>query len=348
MNDIFSKLDSLKSIEPSESWVVDNKKRVLSEAPVFERKSILERLIVAVDFRLRENDISLLFKNLTFKKAVVPAFSLVFVLSTGIFTLGASESSYPGEFLYPVKMAKENIILAIASEDEKAEVEMKQVGKRIEEFDKISKNYSDPKQGEKIGMLLGEIEIKTNRAEEHLTKIEDNGVKTRVAKVVGAQGEKYTEVLAKTVEGLPVVVKDEISEETAKAVASSERIYLTSLAVIVEEDEIVVDNTGEEDQEDQEDGEEKVKGAEGVKDTKEPVDGLDDSDNNSDNSDNNLDLDDVANDSDSDDGVIVIEGDNSSDLIIDIDEDKDEEVILDELDETEEEVKTEVDNKVSE
>ena len=288
--DIFSKLDSLKSIEPSESWVVDAKKKVLSEAPIFERKSILEKIkvnIFGVQLRSFGVELRKYSQSLSFKKLAIPAFSLIFVLSAGVFTFDVLESSLPGEFLYSLKMINEDLALTIASKDKKAEVEMQQVGKRVEEFGRISQNYSDPKQGEKIEMILGEIKLKTNRAEEHLTGIEDNGVKTRVAKVVGAQGEKYTEVLAKTTENLPAVVQDEISEGVAKAINSSEEIYLTSMAVIAgagDEEEEIIDEAGEEDQEDSvEDGEETVNTEDAEE---EPLDdSSDDNDNNSDNGD---------------------------------------------------------------
>ena len=229
--DIFSKLDNLKSIEPSESWVVDTKKRVLSEAPVFGRKNVSENNIDKesnLGFNLQN-----LFQNLTFKKMAVPAFSLVFVLSTGVFASGVSESSLPGDLLYPIKMAKESIILAIASEDKKAEVEMEQVDKRREELVKISRNHSDPKQGEKVGMLLWEIETGTGSAGERLIEIEDIEVRTRVAKVINVKTDKCAEVLAKTSENLSDVVKDEVSEKLASTVESNKKLNFDSLALMV-------------------------------------------------------------------------------------------------------------------
>ena len=268
MNDIFSKLNSLKSIEPSESWVVDTKKEVLSEAPVFERKGILERLTVAVDSRLRGNDkgsfnFQDLFQNLSFKRLMVPAFSLVFMLSAGIFTLGASGSSLPGESLYLVKMINEDIALAVAPENKKATIEMEHAGRRLEEMAEISKKTSDVEQQKKIGQLMERFEEKIESANDNLTKIDKSVEKRKIAKVINIQSEKYTEVLAKTTEDLPAVVKDEILEEVAKAINSSEKIYSTSLAVIIEdeeddeEDEEIVDEAVDEtNEEDEEVGEE--------------------------------------------------------------------------------------------
>ena len=231
MNDIFSKLDNLKSIEPSESWVVDTKKRVLSEAPVFGRKNVLENNIdkeSSLGFNIQN-----LFQNLTFKKVAVPAFSLVFVLSIGVFTLGASKSSLPGEFLYSIKMINEDMALAIASDDKKATIEMEQVDKRREELGKISKNHSDPKQGEKVEMLLGEIETGMGSAGERLIEIKDIEVRTRVAKVINVKTDKCAEFLTEMKENLSDVVKNEVSEKLASTVESNKKLNFDSLTVMV-------------------------------------------------------------------------------------------------------------------
>jgi len=346
--DIFSKLNSLKSIEPSESWVVDTKKEVLSEAPVFERKSVLKNILLKVDSRLRGNDkphiidkrSSLgfgsqnLFQNLSFKRLMVPAFSLVFVLSAGIFTLGASGSSLPGESLYLVKMINEDIVLAVAPENKKATIEMEHAGKRLEEMAEISKKTSDVEQQKKIGQLMERFEEKIESANDNLTKIDKSVEKTKIAKVINTQSKKYTEVLAKTTEDLPVVIQDEILEEVTEAIGSNEKIYLTSWAVIIEdedEDEEIVDEAVDEtNEEDQDDGEE-VKGAE---DVEEPVNDLDDDSNN--------DPDDLN--SDDNDGIIIIKDDSSPDSAINVDVSDDEEAVLDE---TREVKRIEVDEEVN-
>jgi hypothetical protein len=231
--DIFSKLNTLKSIEPSESWVVEARKEVLSEVPAVDKKSNL-------GFNIQN-----LFQNLSFQKLMVPAFSLVFVLSTGVFTFGASKSSLPGEFLYSIKMINEDMALVVASEDKKAEIEMEHAGKRLEEMAVISKKTSDVEQQEKIGQLMERFEEKVSSANNSLTKIDKSVKKTKIAKTINTQSEKYAEVLAKTTDDLPAVVQDEILEEVAKAVDSNEKIYLTSLAVITDDDSEEDQNDGD-------------------------------------------------------------------------------------------------------
>jgi len=257
MQDIISKLNTLKSIEPEENWVVETRKKVLSEAPVLgwkvtevrnkredetangffsgkqtSRDGDLSRL--SNKYLYGENAVDRVRTALFSKRMAVSAFALVFVVSGGVFTVEASKSSLPGDPLYIVKITAEDATLAIAPEDKKAEVEMQQVEKRLEEFDKISKNHSDPKQGEKIEMLLGEIEVKTNNSKEYLTKIEDDGVKAKIAKVINVQTKKSAEVLVKANENLPDVVRDEISEKFASVAESNEKVNFESLATRVE------------------------------------------------------------------------------------------------------------------
>ena len=230
--DIFSKLNSLKSIEPNKNWVVDAKKRVLSETPVFGRESVLKDILdkkANLGFNFQD-----LFQNLSFKKLMVPAFSLVFVLSGGIFTVGASKSSLPGEFLYSIKIINEDMALVIASENKKVTIEVEHAGKRLEEIAEISKKTSDVEQQKKIGQLMERFEEKMSSANDRLANTSGNGEKAKVAKVINTQSKKYTEVLAKTTDDLPAVIKDEIVEEVAKAIDSSEKINLTSLAAMVE------------------------------------------------------------------------------------------------------------------
>ena len=225
MSDIIQKLNTLKDIQPSEKLVVEMREEVLSKAPVFcnlehnyNKKSIF--------------DLSL--NNFFASKMAVSFATVIFVLFGGFSASYASKSSLPGDTLYPVKIASENVVLAIASEDKKAEVEIKQVDKRVEEFAKISQNYSDPKQEEKMEMLLGKIETGTNKAGEGLMEIKDSGVKAKVAKIINIKTEKNTEVLIKTNENLPDIFNDGFSEKLSSAVDSNKKVNLDSLAIRVE------------------------------------------------------------------------------------------------------------------
>ena len=223
MNDIIQKLNTLKGVQPSEKLVVEMRKEVLSKAPVFydlghnySKKSI---------FNLNK-----LFAN----KMAVSFATILFVLTGGLSASYASKSSLPGDTLYPVKIASENVVLAIASEDKKAEVEIEQAGKRLEELARISEKPSDINQGEKLKQLVSSFEEKINKAQNGLAKIEDSEKKAKIAKVINVQTEKYTEVLAVANENLTDVVKDDVSEKFASAADSNKKVNLDSLAIRVE------------------------------------------------------------------------------------------------------------------
>jgi hypothetical protein len=225
MQSIIQKLNTLKDIQPSEKLVVEMREEVLSKAPVFcnlehnyNKKSIF--------------DLSL--NNFFASKMAVSFATVIFVLFGGFSASYASKSSLPGDTLYSVKIASENVVLAIASEDKKAEVEIEQAGKRLEELAEISKKPSDINQGEKLKKLVANFEEKVNKAQDGLTKIEDNGKKAKIAKVINVQTEKYTEVLAEVSENLTVVVKNDVSEKFASATDSNKKVNLDSLAIRVE------------------------------------------------------------------------------------------------------------------
>ena len=256
MNNLISKLNTLRSIEPEESWVVETRKRVLSEAPVLdwkvtEIKSKQENKVADRFFSRkqtsRDGDLSRLdlprsstgvmshiYAALFSKRMAVSAFSLVFVVSGGAFTVEASKSSLPGDSLYIVKIATEDVTLAVASKERRPEIEIGQAGKRLEELSKISKKPSDSDQSKKTEQLLASFEKKVNSAQSGLTEIENNSVKAKVAKVINVQTEKYTEVLAETKENLPDVVKNEVSEKFASVAESNEKVNFQSLAIMVE------------------------------------------------------------------------------------------------------------------
>ncbi len=228
MQSIIQKLNMLKSVQPSEKWVVEARKEVLSKTPVFYdlKYNYTEKSMFDLSF----NNLNNLFVN----KLAISFATVIFVLLGSFSASYASKSSLPGDTLYSVKMASESIELAVASEDNKAEIEIKQAGKRLEEAVEVSKNPSDIHQGEKLKQLVANFEEKINNAQDGLTKIENDGKKAEIAKVINVQTEKYTEVLAETNENLTVIVQNDVSEKFVSATDSNNKVNLDSLAVRVE------------------------------------------------------------------------------------------------------------------
>lgn len=232
MEKIISKLNMLKIVHPSENWVFETREKVLSEAPVFVLKS-LEYNSEHIYTKKPIFNLNNLFAN----KLAVSFSALVFVLLGGFSAVYASKSSLPGEPLYPVKIASEGVTLAVASEGEKGKIEIQQVGNRLEELAKVSQNISDSRQEEKMNKLYDEINVKSKKVDERLTKPSNNGQtaeKVSTAKVANDQYEKYGEVLAKITESMPDSMKEKVSSGANNALASAEKVNFSSLMIIVE------------------------------------------------------------------------------------------------------------------
>jgi hypothetical protein len=231
--EIISQLNILKSIKPEESWVIESRNRVLSKAPCFGWTVIeLDR----ERGHIVDNKSSILSRFMSFagNRAAVAFMSFVILFVGGALIVNASKSSLPGDSLYPVKIASEKVILAVASEEEKAKIEIEQAGKRLEELAVISWKTSDLEQQQKVDQLIVDFEVKINSANKHLTKIDNNSEKAKIAKVINDQSGKYVEILAKTTENLPTSLKEKVSDKLAKAIDSTEKINLSSLMVMVE------------------------------------------------------------------------------------------------------------------
>jgi len=226
----------LKTVHPSESWVFEARKKVLSEAPVFVLSERRRTIVCSPAESMPQKSIFNL-NNLFASKLAVAFSALVFVLLGGTSVIYASKSSLPGDFLYAIKMTNESVELAIASEGDKGKIEIQQVGNRLEELAKVSQNISDSKQEEKINNLYNEIDVKSKKVDGRLTKPSNNGQtaeKVSIAKVANNQYEKYGEALAKITKEMPDSMKEKVSPKANDALASAEKVNFSSLMVIVE------------------------------------------------------------------------------------------------------------------
>lgn len=235
---IIFKLKALQSVEPEEAWVAENKRNLMERLPAFGVKN--DVFLSSAKIFGAKHKFSLNF--LVPRHLAISFTSLVVVLASGVITVGASQSSLPGEALYPVKKVGEQVALAVASEENKPKIEIEQAGKRLEELAQISQKSSDVDQQQKVEQLVAEFESKVSSANQRLSQLSDKGkgdsaMKDKVvsaAQVVTAQSEKYSEVLAKTTENMPGSVKDSVAVSVASATKTTEKTNMGALMVIVE------------------------------------------------------------------------------------------------------------------
>jgi len=236
MSDIIEKLSLLKTVQPTEDLVVKMRAEVLSKAPV---SNALENNVC------NDSILDINLKSLLVSKLAMSFAAFIFVISGGFVTVVASGNSLPGDALYSVKMAGESIELAVASQDEKAEVEIAQAGKRLDEMKKISKKPENADQGKIFKQLAVSFKKKVDNAQNGLIKIEDNDKKAKIAKVINTKTEDYTEGLIEAEDNLTNDVKNDVSEKLASASDSNKKVNYGSLAVMIgitddKKDEIVL------------------------------------------------------------------------------------------------------------
>ena len=236
MNDIIEKLSLLKTVQPTEDLVVKMRTEVLLKAPV---SNALENNVC------NDSILDINLKSLLINKLAMSFAAFIFVISGGFVTVIASGNSLPGDPLYSVKMASESIELAVASQDEKAEVEIAQAGKRLDEMKKISKKPENADQGKIFKQLAVSFKKKVDNAQDGLTKIEDNEKKAKIAQMINTKTEDYTEGLVEAEDNLTNDVKNDVSEKLASASDSNKKVNFDSLAVMIgitddKKDEIVL------------------------------------------------------------------------------------------------------------
>ncbi len=170
-------LQELKAIKPRKEWVFLSKKRILG--PDFEPKT------------------SSLMDVFSFfgQKWILAPISAVLLL-IGAFAI--SQSSLPGDALYPMKRMSETLNSYLASQEDRSMARLESADKRIDELQKIA----ETNQAKKLSAALNEIE-----SSKRAVKKEAAGLKTmtqedanRVAKEMALKmveiNQKESQVLA--------------------------------------------------------------------------------------------------------------------------------------------------------
>jgi len=235
--DVISQLKSLKEIEPNENWVVSVREEILTNAPFNDVASS-----IYAEKPSKMDNLMYVYESISAKYRLMPSVaSMSIILLIGSFvTVTAAKTSLPGDPLYAIKIANENIVLAVTNDEDKPGVEMEIAGKRLEELTEISKKASDAGQQQKVEQLVKTFEEKVVSANDKMSKISQKSGKKKVAQVarqLNDQTTKYSELLAKTTETLPTVVKEKVTGQIASAIVTTEKANMDSLLILAESNE---------------------------------------------------------------------------------------------------------------
>ncbi|MDP2656518.1 MAG: DUF5667 domain-containing protein [bacterium] len=166
------------------------------------------------------------------------AFALLALLFGGSVAAMGSRDSLPGDALYSVKKTSENIQVALAPADQKAELQMKLVEQRLVELDAISKQpISDEEKASKVDALVSDVTFTLSSAGQHLEDIKSTQEPIRVATVANTISQKAVraeEALTKTKSTLSVEVKKNTAPKVKEAIAQANSTTSKALAVAIE------------------------------------------------------------------------------------------------------------------
>jgi len=183
--ELIGKLRELRQIRPSKDWVVLTKNRILGQ----------EEKIELTPFSFWKPAL-----------ATVTAFGILF----GIFAF--SQSSLPGDLLYPIKKITEKAQAVFVSETEKPQASLELANKRLEELTKIV----ETNQVKNLAPAINEFQASVSEAAKNLSRIDATSSDPVVVKRFVEQA-KNIEKKAKEAKSLGVVIEDEELEELQEA-----------------------------------------------------------------------------------------------------------------------------------
>ena len=230
MKPLIKKLKHLKNVSPNKDWKERNRTALLSqisntsEAPVKETQNASAfNDILDAGLDMGKSSISFVMPRQSTLQLLKPAGALfsisLFVLSTGIFSVNASQSTIPGDTLYRLKLATERVQKALTSDEpEKAKLEIAFAGKRIEELEKIVSDIdsTEEEKDEQVAEVITKFQKNISSAQETLVGLKDSESHEEtvdLAEVIDEKVNEYKETLE--------VVADEVSEPVKDAVENA-------------------------------------------------------------------------------------------------------------------------------
>lgn len=140
MKEIIKKISVLKSIKADEGFKFDLRKKVLAEIGPVTTVPVARRYQI-------QGMSTLQFMRSNFTNMILPLLIIVSLLGGGAGATYASQSSLPGEVLYPVKLVTERAQVALTVDDAReAALHLKFSSKRLEEVEELAhEGKKDPK-----------------------------------------------------------------------------------------------------------------------------------------------------------------------------------------------------------
>lgn len=235
--ELIKQLKKLQDIKPRNDWVILTKQKILDEGGVagFERKASFVSQFISV-FNVKT----------ALKPALAAAFC--FCLLFSVFTFG--QDALPGDFLYSLKKAKDQIRLSLASENEKPEVQIDLTRNKLDELAKVA----ETNKGKNLAPAVEEVEKSLKETAETIKKVAEAKTDKKLVKDFQAkieeiekQKEEVESVLATKieVEGLEeslnsfyrTLVENELEELENKELTGEQTTILNEAKELFDQEE---------------------------------------------------------------------------------------------------------------
>ena len=172
---IIKKLESLKETKPSNEWVISAKKDILSKKFVKEEKTPIFTTFISTCSHIFETP-----------KVLVPVLSGMIVVVFG-FALVSSQSTMPGDSLYSLKKAYNQIATSLLPADKQAVARINQADKLLAQLDSISKSSDNTNRNIEAGMK--EVKEAISVASKEITRVPEDQQADLVSKLVSKVNE---------------------------------------------------------------------------------------------------------------------------------------------------------------
>ena len=193
--DLIKKVKKLEQIQPSQEWLDSTRHNLVVQID-FEQKADSKAEFGFFDWLKQAQSV-----------ALVTCLLLIFIAGPWL-TIKASQPSLPGELLYSVKKATEDIQATVTSKESKAQLQVEFAGRRLEELAKITgDSFTSEEKDEKLKEVFNELKHNLAGASVYATEIsEENAI------AVAEKTKKIKENLDKTKEEISLDTQDDLAE----------------------------------------------------------------------------------------------------------------------------------------
>lgn len=213
---LIEKIKTLKQAKPSSEWLA------------LTRQDLIDQLIEGTELK-PSNSFFDWFWFHRLQPAILAACLVLIMFGGPFLTVMASQTSLPGDLLYPIKRITERAQVRIASDEAKAQIQVDFAFRRIEELDKITTDsFSEQEKTAKTKEVINDLT--SNLTEASLAV--KNMSKEEVA-IMAKKTKKIKQDLSEAKDEIPLAAHQELAE----AEIAAEDINNQIRAVLVGDEE---------------------------------------------------------------------------------------------------------------